>query len=184
MGAVRTFGACCSQWETETTPGRNRKDQKLTFQTWILALFKQTKSPTILSHTLLEPILTEWISMEPPLVNDATFSSANPSLSEIWPSQFPSSNKRPSSLLLHNHSSNSNKHVKLSPSSETHQNAALRPLQPDATSVAAANSSPLQTPKPKQDYIHVRARRGQATDSHSLAERVIHIIIIIIIFNF
>ena len=32
-----------------------------------------------------------------------------------------------------------------------------------------------QTPPepPKQDYIHVRARRGQATDSHSLAERVI-----------
>ncbi|KAM3706576.1 hypothetical protein ACJW31_03G160500 [Castanea mollissima] len=30
-----------------------------------------------------------------------------------------------------------------------------------------------QTPPepPKQDYIHVRARRGQATDSHSLAER-------------
>lgn len=24
----------------------------------------------------------------------------------------------------------------------------------------------------KRDYIHVRARRGQATDSHSLAERV------------
>jgi len=32
-------------------------------------------------------------------------------------------------------------------------------------------SSKLQEP-PKQDYIHVRARRGQATDSHSLAERV------------
>lgn len=29
-----------------------------------------------------------------------------------------------------------------------------------------------QEPHPKQDYIHVRARRGQATDSHSLAERV------------
>lgn len=30
-----------------------------------------------------------------------------------------------------------------------------------------------KTPEPpKQDYIHVRARRGQATDSHSLAERV------------
>ncbi|XP_061976746.1 transcription factor BHLH089 isoform X2 [Populus nigra] len=29
-----------------------------------------------------------------------------------------------------------------------------------------------QPPEPsKQDYIHVRARRGQATDSHSLAER-------------
>ncbi|XP_057508317.1 transcription factor bHLH78-like [Actinidia eriantha] len=32
-----------------------------------------------------------------------------------------------------------------------------------------ANSKPLEPPK---DYIHVRARRGQATDSHSLAERV------------
>ena len=28
-------------------------------------------------------------------------------------------------------------------------------------------------PQPPKDYIHVRARRGQATDSHSLAERVI-----------
>ncbi|XP_043687105.1 transcription factor BHLH089-like isoform X2 [Telopea speciosissima] len=28
-----------------------------------------------------------------------------------------------------------------------------------------------QSSRPKQDYIHVRARRGQATDSHSLAER-------------
>ncbi|XP_057948483.1 transcription factor BHLH089 [Malania oleifera] len=31
------------------------------------------------------------------------------------------------------------------------------------------NSQPPEPPK--QDYIHVRARRGQATDSHSLAER-------------
>uniref|UniRef100_A0A7N0UQK0 BHLH domain-containing protein n=1 Tax=Kalanchoe fedtschenkoi TaxID=63787 RepID=A0A7N0UQK0_KALFE len=31
------------------------------------------------------------------------------------------------------------------------------------------NSKP---PEPPKDYIHVRARRGQATDSHSLAERV------------
>lgn len=30
-------------------------------------------------------------------------------------------------------------------------------------------SEPVEPPK---DYIHVRARRGQATDSHSLAERV------------
>ncbi|XP_021908623.1 transcription factor BHLH089 isoform X2 [Carica papaya] len=28
-----------------------------------------------------------------------------------------------------------------------------------------------QPPEPQKDYIHVRARRGQATDSHSLAER-------------
>lgn len=32
--------------------------------------------------------------------------------------------------------------------------------------------SALPLEAPKQDYIHVRARRGQATDSHSLAERV------------
>ncbi|GMH20259.1 hypothetical protein Nepgr_022100 [Nepenthes gracilis] len=30
----------------------------------------------------------------------------------------------------------------------------------------------LKLPEPPKDYIHVRARRGQATDSHSLAERV------------
>jgi hypothetical protein len=29
-----------------------------------------------------------------------------------------------------------------------------------------------KAPEPPKDYIHVRARRGQATDSHSLAERV------------
>ena len=33
-----------------------------------------------------------------------------------------------------------------------------------------ANSKPSEPSK--LDYIHVRARRGQATDSHSLAERV------------
>jgi hypothetical protein len=34
-----------------------------------------------------------------------------------------------------------------------------------------SSSKPRPDPS-KQDYIHVRARRGQATDSHSLAERV------------
>lgn len=34
-----------------------------------------------------------------------------------------------------------------------------------------AEQNPAPTEPPKQDYIHVRARRGQATDSHSLAER-------------
>lgn len=37
-----------------------------------------------------------------------------------------------------------------------------------------ADQSNKPSEPPKQDYIHVRARRGQATDSHSLAERVIH----------
>ncbi|XP_048443691.1 transcription factor bHLH79-like [Pyrus x bretschneideri] len=34
-----------------------------------------------------------------------------------------------------------------------------------------AEESTKPSEPPKQDYIHVRARRGQATDSHSLAER-------------
>ncbi|XP_077210039.1 transcription factor bHLH79-like isoform X1 [Tasmannia lanceolata] len=34
-----------------------------------------------------------------------------------------------------------------------------------------AKQSAQPSGAPKQDYIHVRARRGQATDSHSLAER-------------
>ncbi|KAK3145769.1 hypothetical protein QOZ80_3BG0257190 [Eleusine coracana subsp. coracana] len=35
----------------------------------------------------------------------------------------------------------------------------------------AVSQNPPAPEPPKQDYIHVRARRGQATDSHSLAER-------------
>ncbi|EEF28039.1 transcription factor bHLH62 [Ricinus communis] len=34
------------------------------------------------------------------------------------------------------------------------------------------NKASTKPPEPPKDYIHVRARRGQATDSHSLAERV------------
>lgn len=33
-------------------------------------------------------------------------------------------------------------------------------------------NSDAKPPEPLKDYIHVRARRGQATDAHSLAERV------------
>jgi hypothetical protein len=36
----------------------------------------------------------------------------------------------------------------------------------------SVDKKPAPPEPPKQDYIHVRARRGQATDSHSLAERV------------
>jgi len=35
-----------------------------------------------------------------------------------------------------------------------------------------AKDNPQSGEAPKDDYIHVRARRGQATNSHSLAERV------------
>ncbi|XP_045824646.1 transcription factor bHLH63-like [Trifolium pratense] len=40
----------------------------------------------------------------------------------------------------------------------------------DSNSKENSKGSEIQNQKP--DYIHVRARRGQATDSHSLAERV------------
>ncbi|KAI5416871.1 hypothetical protein KIW84_041753 [Lathyrus oleraceus] len=120
--------------------------------------------------------------MEHPFFNDCTFSSANPSLSEIWP-HFPSQNKRNHSLS-ENHSTT--KHRKPAPPNND-QNAAFKP-EPNAISAnkqqqqnqkpfselspsPSPSPSPPPKPKPKQDYIHVRARRGQATDSHSLAER-------------
>ncbi|XP_022775999.1 transcription factor BHLH089-like [Durio zibethinus] len=41
--------------------------------------------------------------------------------------------------------------------------------EPSSGKPVELKAQPLEPPK--QDYIHVRARRGQATDSHSLAER-------------
>lgn len=46
--------------------------------------------------------------------------------------------------------------------------------------ISASRKAPGKTNKhgsqafepPKEEYIHIRARRGQATNSHSLAERV------------
>lgn len=38
--------------------------------------------------------------------------------------------------------------------------------------VEASSGSGNKSTEQVKDYIHVRARRGQATDSHSLAERV------------
>ncbi|KAL6011337.1 hypothetical protein ACLOJK_001783 [Asimina triloba] len=40
------------------------------------------------------------------------------------------------------------------------------------TSAETSKENSKVSDAPKMDYIHVRARRGQATDSHSLAERV------------
>ncbi|CAK9216170.1 unnamed protein product [Sphagnum troendelagicum] len=46
-------------------------------------------------------------------------------------------------------------------------------FSPAGGSLSRKESSSKPRPDPsKQDFIHVRARRGQATDSHSLAERV------------
>lgn len=41
----------------------------------------------------------------------------------------------------------------------------------EGNSGKAADQPQKPAEQPKQDYIHVRARRGQAADSHSLAER-------------
>ncbi|KAI7731831.1 hypothetical protein M8C21_028784 [Ambrosia artemisiifolia] len=50
------------------------------------------------------------------------------------------------------------------------ENEECKPEVERSTGKKAENSvKPSEPPKP--DYIHVRARRGQATDSHSLAER-------------
>ncbi|TKY73441.1 Transcription factor bHLH79 [Spatholobus suberectus] len=70
-----------------------------------------------------------------------------------------------------NNDSGSNKRMKLGGSSV--ESDGLK-AEAEASS-AGGNKSGEQSTKPceapKQDYIQVRARRGQATDSHSLAER-------------
>ncbi|ONI28978.1 hypothetical protein PRUPE_1G173300 [Prunus persica] len=56
--------------------------------------------------------------------------------------------------------------------------AAKAKIEPSGGSKATGDGAQKQTkdnsepPEAPKDYIHVRARRGQATDSHSLAERV------------
>ncbi|KAH7683021.1 Basic helix-loop-helix (bHLH) transcription factors BEE-like plant protein [Dioscorea alata] len=64
-------------------------------------------------------------------------------------------------------------------STEKDGDVKLKTEQNDTTSNGNDNGDQKQgkesnakPPEPPKDYIHVRARRGQATDSHSLAERV------------
>ncbi|KAJ6850177.1 transcription factor bHLH78-like [Iris pallida] len=56
------------------------------------------------------------------------------------------------------------------PPKEEDSTGAKRCKLGEAETKAEDNAKPVEPPK--LDYIHVRARRGQATDSHSLAERV------------
>ncbi|MQL74567.1 hypothetical protein Taro_006933 [Colocasia esculenta] len=62
------------------------------------------------------------------------------------------------------------KHLKVGGSSD--ENEESRP-EVEASSRINKHTDQVSAPSeaPKQDYIHVRARRGQATDNHSLAER-------------
>ncbi|KAL4291515.1 hypothetical protein GQ457_14G012140 [Hibiscus cannabinus] len=61
---------------------------------------------------------------------------------------------------------------------ENNESDAKRSKQPNGNAKEANDENQKQNketpkpPEPPKDYIHVRARRGQATDSHSLAERV------------
>jgi hypothetical protein len=48
----------------------------------------------------------------------------------------------------------------------------LLTMQKENVQPMSVSSEPLAASCKLQDYVHVRARRGQATDSHSLAERV------------
>lgn len=145
--------------------------------------------------------------MDPPIINESSFSTANPSsysLTEIWPfnegglglkigdsgessvtEQSGNGGRKmrdvnsedETSLLVSTSSANdlsnlNGKRMKVSVSKDE-----LGGLKVDGegssgsgSKAAAAEQSSKQSEPPK-DYIHVRARRGQATDSHSLAER-------------
>ncbi|KAB2636608.1 transcription factor bHLH62-like [Pyrus ussuriensis x Pyrus communis] len=73
---------------------------------------------------------------------------------------------------------NENSNAKRSKPSENNGNDQNGSMKAEEDAKGSTSSDEKQTktgPKPSEppkDYIHVRARRGQATDSHSLAERV------------
>ncbi|RYR56402.1 hypothetical protein Ahy_A05g022113 [Arachis hypogaea] len=56
--------------------------------------------------------------------------------------------------------------------SESQQKGEQEPTPTNKASGKNAKQGPQVSDPPKEEYIHVRARRGQATNSHSLAERV------------
>ncbi|MCD7455407.1 hypothetical protein HAX54_028057 [Datura stramonium] len=61
------------------------------------------------------------------------------------------------------------KRLKASQSKE--ENGASKVEAESSSQTANKGTEQSSKPEPPKDYIHVRARRGQATDSHSLAER-------------
>ncbi|CAI9281331.1 unnamed protein product [Lactuca saligna] len=149
--------------------------------------------------------------MDPPIINETSFSAANPSsysLTEIWPfssingggneglglkmgSSFingfvePGNNRDEESSVTEqsgggrkrrdaNSEDESSKLVSTSSGNDLSNLNGKRTKMSESKDelsglkVDGENSKPSEPPK---DYIHVRARRGQATDSHSLAER-------------
>ncbi|XP_068343118.1 transcription factor bHLH79-like [Pyrus communis] len=79
------------------------------------------------------------------------------------------------SILSSSMKDSGGKRVKLAGSSN--ENGSLK-VEVEESSAAGDNKPAEESSKPseppKQDYIHVRARRVQATYSHSLAERAMH----------
>ncbi|KAI3726923.1 hypothetical protein L1987_66730 [Smallanthus sonchifolius] len=149
--------------------------------------------------------------MDPPIINETSFSAANPSsysLTEIWPfssineglglkvgsfingfgeageessvtDQSGGGRKRrdgnsedESSKFVSTSSGNDLRNMngkRMKTSGSKDESGGLK-VDGEGSSGAAAEQ-PSKPSEPPKDYIHVRARRGQATDSHSLAER-------------
>ncbi|KAI3521704.1 hypothetical protein L1887_11176 [Cichorium endivia] len=148
--------------------------------------------------------------MDPPIINETSFSAANPSsysLTEIWPFSSingganeslglkmgsfingfaePANNRDEESSVTEqsgggrkrrdaNSEDESSKLVSTSSGNDLSNFNGKRSKmsgskdESGGLKVDGESSKPSEPPK---DYIHVRARRGQATDSHSLAER-------------
>nr|WCO08277.1 hypothetical protein [Suaeda aralocaspica] len=66
----------------------------------------------------------------------------------------------------------SNRHSNSSQSNQQERNGNNNDMKNKETSGCTSKDNSKASEVQKTDYIHVRARRGQATDSHSLAERV------------
>ncbi|KAG7967461.1 hypothetical protein I3843_08G100100 [Carya illinoinensis] len=64
------------------------------------------------------------------------------------------------------------KQIKLSGSRDENEGSRAEVEASSTPGIKSAEESTEPSEPPKQDYIHMRARKDQATDSHSLAERV------------
>ncbi|KAJ7540447.1 hypothetical protein O6H91_10G015300 [Diphasiastrum complanatum] len=115
-----------------------------------------------------------------PGINEVVFSPEKKrqrQFSEDTRPDIPSLSQTISEHKAESEGANSTMHEFLKGSIESGQK---KPKVDKSSSENSGNASPISTkgnvkppePPPKLDYIHVRARRGQATDSHSLAERV------------
>ncbi|XP_071694100.1 transcription factor bHLH79-like [Rutidosis leptorrhynchoides] len=143
--------------------------------------------------------------MDPPIINETSFSAANPSsysLTGIWPFSSVNGGKieglglKMETLITRIEEPNSyhdddecskivstsggndltKLNVKKMKLSGTKDELGGSKIDQDSSSglaskPAVGQSQTHQLSEPCKDYIHVRARRGQATDSHSLAER-------------